>query len=299
MPTRSWLCAERNRDHDDDIATTITNQQSEKNIMSNLNYTILDFADASLNKTAVVIAGEQDAVIVDAAFTRADAHRIVANVLDAGKTPKAVFITAGDPDFYFGAEVIAQAFPEVKFMAPADVIEHITASYEGKLEAWAHLGANLPTRLVEIEAFEGDYDLEGHTLQLRRVAEGLGDRAWHIWDAESRAAVGGILLFDGLHVWTADTSSPQARQTWLAALDELESLNPQYVAAGHRAAGSPTDQSAIKHTRDYLRFFETALAESADAAEAEQKLLARYPDAGMQLAANLGTKVAKGEMAWG
>lgn len=58
-------------------------------------------------------------------------------------------ITAGDPDFYFGAEVIAEAFPEARFLAPDDVIEHIKDTYEKKLLAWAHLGA-LPSRLITI-----------------------------------------------------------------------------------------------------------------------------------------------------
>ena len=35
------------------------------------------------------------------------------------------------------------------------------------------------------------------------------------------------------------------------------------------------------------------------AAQAEAALVATYPDAGLQIAAGLGTKVAKGEMTWG
>ena len=96
------------------------------------------------------MTGETEALLVDAGFTRADGHRIVAEILDSGRTLTRVVITAGDPDFYFGAEVIADAFPEATFAAPADVIEHIDHSYVGKLAAWAHLGVNLPTRLVEI-----------------------------------------------------------------------------------------------------------------------------------------------------
>lgn len=267
--------------------------------MSELTYTIIDLADASLNKTAVIISGEQQAVVVDAGFTRADGHRIVAALLDAGTQPTAVFVTAGDPDFYFGAEVIADAFPTVRFLAPADVATHIRETYAGKLDAWALLGANLPTRLVALEDFEGDYDLEGHTLELRRIADGLGDRGWHLWDAQQRASVGGILLFEGLHVWTADTGTVEARAAWLAALDALEALHPSYVVAGHRVAGSPTDLTAIDYTREYLRFFEKTIAESADAAAAEKALLAQYPDAGMLVAVGLGTKVATGELAWG
>ncbi|AJT42027.1 MBL fold metallo-hydrolase [Psychromicrobium lacuslunae] len=268
--------------------------------MSTLEYTVLDFADSSLNKTSVLVTGEHDALVVDAAFTRADGHRIVAAVLDSGKTLRTVLVTAGDPDFYFGAEVIADAFPSAQFVAPADVIEHIQHSYQGKLAAWAHLGANLPTRLVEIQTWQGDaLELEGVQLELRQASELLADRSWYLFEQQSKSLLGGVLLFGGLHVWTADTATPELRAEWVRVLDELEALNPEFVVAGHRLAGSETDQTAIRHTRDYLRFFEKTIAESADAAAAEQTLLAAYPSAGLTVAANLGTKVAKGEMAWG
>lgn len=267
--------------------------------MNDLTYTVLDSADTSLNKTSVLITGETDAVVVDAAFTRADGHRIVADVLDSGKTLQAVLVTAGDPDFYFGAEVIADAFPGVRFLAPADVNEHIQHSYAGKLTAWAHLGANLPTRLVELDQFEGTLTLEGRGLELRRASAELGDRAWFVFEPQARALVGGVLLFQGLHVWTADSGTTAKRDAWLAALDALEALDPTFVVSGHRVAGSPTDLSAIRHTGEYLRVFERAVAEAPDAASAEQALLAAYPSAGLKVAASLGTKVAKGEMSWG
>ncbi len=67
----------------------------------------------------------------------------------------------------------------------------------------------------------------------------------------------------------------------------------------HRLAGAPTDLTAITHTRDYLELFEKTIVSSATAADAEAALLAAYPDAALQIAAGLGTRVAKGEMAWG
>lgn len=266
--------------------------------MSELSFTILDASDASLNKTAVLITGPTEAVVVDAAFTRADAHRIVAAVLDSGKTLTAVLVTAGDPDFSFGAEVLADAFPDARLLAPADVIEHIDHSYEGKLAAWAHLGQNLPTRKVRLTPFEGSLTVDGEELQLTHVSEELGDRGWVVLAPSAHAIVGGVLLFEGLHVWTADSATPASRQAWLEALDRLDALQPTFVAAGHRTAGAPTDTTAIEHTREYLRRFEEIVTDAPTAEDAEQQLLATYPDAGMRLAASLGTKVAKGELTW-
>jgi len=268
--------------------------------MPNLTYTVLDAADSSLNKTSVVVTGETEALVVDAAFTRADGHRIVAAVLDSGKHLSTVVVTAGDPDFYFGAEVIADAFPDATFLAPADVVEHIGHSYEAKLQAWAHLGPNLPTRLVDLAVLaEPILSVDGTTIDVRRGSDQLGDRAWYLFEPASRSLLGGVLLFEGLHVWTADSATPELRREWIRVLDDLEALDPSYVVAGHRLAGAPTDHTAITHTRDYLELFEKILGASGDAAEGEASLLAAYPDAGLRIAASLGTKVAKGEMTWG
>ncbi|MEU4250191.1 MBL fold metallo-hydrolase [Amycolatopsis sp. NPDC026612] len=268
--------------------------------MSSLSYRIIDAADTSLNKTSVLVTGETEAVVVDAAFTRADGHRITAALLDSGKRLTTVLVTAGDPDFYFGAEVIADAFPEAVFLAPADVIEHIRDTYEKKLAAWAHLGANLPTRLVDIAPLPtSSVAVDGVEIEVRRAGTALGDRSWYLFEPGERALFGGVLLFEGLHVWTADAASTDQRAEWLRVLDELEALEPTFVAAGHRVAGAPTDSTAIRHTREYLRFFEKTVADATDAAAAEETLLAAYPDAGLKIAASLGTKVAKGELTWG
>lgn len=268
--------------------------------MSPLSYTVIDTADASLNKTSVLVSGETEAIVVDAAFTRADGHRIAAELLDSGKRLTTVIVTAGDPDFYFGAEVIADAFPDATFLAPADVIDHIEHSYAGKLQAWAHLGSNLPTRLVEFAVLtEPTVPVDGTPIEVRRGSELLGDRAWYLFEPDSRSLIGGVLLFEGLHVWTADSATPELRAEWIRVLDELEALDPAFVVAGHRIAGGPTDLTAITQTRAYLEQFEQIISESANAADAEASLLAAYPHAGLKIAASLGTKVAKGEMAWG
>lgn len=268
--------------------------------MTQLDHTVIDSAPESLNKSSVLVTGDTEAIVVDAGFTRADGHRIAAAVLDSGKTLTRVVITAGDPDFYFGAEVLADAFPQASFVAPADVIEHIHHSYEGKLKAWAHLGTNLPTRPVEItELTETVLTVDGIPLEVRRGSDLLGDRAWYLFDPASRSLLGGVLLFEGLHVWTADSATPELRAEWVRVLDDLEALGPTFIVAGHRVAGAPTDLAAITHTRDYLRFFEQVISASATAQDAEATLLAAYPDAGLVIAASLGTKVAKGELTWG
>ena len=54
----------------------------------------------------MLVSGKTDAVLLDTGFTRADALRIAAMVLDSKKTLKTIYISQADPDFYFGIEVI-------------------------------------------------------------------------------------------------------------------------------------------------------------------------------------------------
>jgi glyoxylase-like metal-dependent hydrolase (beta-lactamase superfamily II) len=267
--------------------------------MAALAFTILDldFPAGTKSKTATLVTGESEALLVDAGFTRADGHRLAAAVLDSGKTLRTVYISHGDPDYYFGAEVLADAFPEARFVATAPVIEHIEHSYEGKLKAWASSGVNLPTRLIDLDVLDGDLELEGHRFELKGGAPGLADRHY-LWQAEERAVLGGVLVFSGQHVWTADTDA-DARAVWRGLLDEIEALDPALVVPGHRAPAAPATVEAVHYTRDYLNEFEEVVANAADGAAVTDELVKRHPDAQLLVAAQIGGKVAKGEMSWG
>ena len=258
----------------------------------------LDFPVGSKNKTATLITGEREALLVDAGFTRADGHRLVAEVLDSGKALTKVFISHADPDFYWGAEVIADAFPDAELVATPLVIEHIRDAYEGKLKAWEAVGANRPTRLVELAPLTGDIIFEGHRFELRGGHQTIPDRHY-LWQAEHRAIVGGVLLF---RTSTSGSPTPPPRSNappGSPCSTRWRPWTPQLVVPGHRLPDAPADVSAIGYTRDYLIAFEEILATAPDGAALTEALVARYPDAGMLIAAQIGPKVAKGEMTWG
>ncbi|MED7952787.1 MBL fold metallo-hydrolase [Streptomyces sp. BE303] len=267
--------------------------------MSALDFEIIDSPDSSLNKTSVLVTGPSDALLVDAGFTRSDGRRLAERVKATGKRLTTVFVSHGDPDFYFGAQEVQDVFPEARFLASALTVEHIDETFDTKLAAWEHLGPELPTRLVRPEVLHNDeLVFEGHRFELRGADFHLPDRHY-LWQHHHRAVLGGVLLFQGLHVWTADTPTPEQRAAWIGLLDDMAVLEPEFVAAGHRTAGSPTDTGPIDHTRDYLRAFETEVGRAPDAASAKEALERRFPELGMTLAVDLGTKVAKGEMTWG
>jgi hypothetical protein len=108
-----------------------------------------------------------------------------------------------------------------------------------------------------------------------------------------------VLLFQQEHVWVADTPAPKDRSAWIDLLDQMAALDPRLVVPGHRLPGTPADASAITATRDYLLAFEEELGKAADGTALTAALVQRYPDNGMQIAAQIGAKVATGEMKWG
>ena len=113
------------------------------------------------------------------------------------------------------------------------------------------------------------------------------------------AVFGGVQIFSGVHVWTADTAGAPQRAAWIANLDRIAGRQPRVVVPGHLDPASATDASAIAFTKTYLLAFEEELAKAKDAASLKAAMEARFPNLGMGVALDIGSKVATGEMKWG
>ena len=253
----------------------------------------------SFHANAVVVSGKTEAVVIDSGFTRADALRIAANVLDSGKTLKTIFISNADPDFYFGAEVLKQQFPQAQVLATSAVRAKIAAKLAGKVAFWGpKMGANAPRTPIVPELLSGaTLSVDGETIEVRGASGVLAHRPY-VWIPAIKTIAGNIAVFSNLHVWTADTQQAAERQAWLAQLDEMAALQPVTVVPGHMNAGSALDASAIRYTRDYLQRFELEAGKAKNAAELIAAMQQAYPQAGLGIALEIGAKVNKGEMQW-
>ena len=106
------------------------------------------------------------------------------------------------------------------------------------------------------------------------------------------------MLFSGLHVWTADSQTPQSRQQWLATLDRMAALKPVTVVPGHFQPGAALTPDSIAYTAGYLRAFEAETPKAADSGALIAAMKSAYPGVGLEGALQTGAKVAKGEMKW-
>lgn len=258
-------------------------------------------ADArSFNVNSTLLMGEKEAMVIDAGFTRADALRIAANVLDSGKQLTTIYVSQADPDYYFGVEALKDIFPQADVVTTPAVLAKLAPKVAGKLAFWGpKMGANAPRQPVLPRALEGTtLTLEGHTIEIRGTQGPLAHRPY-AWIPSLKAIAGTIGVFGNMHVWTADTPTPAERAAWLAQLDEMSALQPALVIPGHMKAGSPVDASAIAFTRDYLQTFEKSLAASTSSATLIGAMQQAYPqlsEGAMSL--DIGAKVNTGEMKW-
>ncbi|KRC82903.1 MBL fold metallo-hydrolase [Sphingomonas sp. Root241] len=252
-------------------------------------------------RAPVLLSGTKEAILVDGGFSLPDGLAVAEAIKASGKTLTTIYISQSDPDYYFSLGPIRTAFPSARVIAASATITAIKASAEKKLAVWRpQLKENGPQRLADIvipEAFDGaTLSLDGHRIDIV-PAEGLENRRY-LWVPSLDAVFGGVLIFSGLHVWTADTATSQARVAWIRTLDAIVARKPRIVVPGHMAVNSSIDASAVAYTRDYLVAFDKELARAADSAALIAAMTKRYPNAGLPAALQIGAKVAKGEMKW-
>ena len=257
-------------------------------------------ADAkSFHVNAVLVSGKSEAIVIDSGFTRADALRVAANVLDSGKTLKTIFISNADPDYYFGAEVLKSLFPQAQVLTTPAVREKIQAKLAGKVAFWApKMGTNAPQKPIVPDLLQGTtLSLDGESIEVRGTTGELAHRPY-LWLPSIKTIAGNVAITANLHVWTADTRKASERKAWLAQLDEIEALQPTVVVPGHMAAGTSLDVGTIRYTREYLLRFDSEAAKTKTAAELIEAMKNAYPHAGKLIALDIGAKVNKGEMNW-
>lgn len=264
---------------------------------------VLRTSAGSLYANVALIEGEKDAVLVDAPFTRADAYRTVAMVLDSGKHLTTIFVTHDHPDHFFAMEVLQDAFPDAKIVAHPVVAADIWRSLPFKVKRWGPLlGANGPRHPTAPAALEGDtIMLEGKELKVIGPVQGDHVHATALWAPSIKALFAGDLVYNQMYLWMGEHDAA-AIAGWGKALYQLAALEPVMVVPGHSKPGLPNDASGLDFSRKYIAEWPKLVAASKDSAELRARVQKAFPDAvdvlGDFLLGN-SSKVAKGEQpAW-
>lgn len=243
-----------------------------------LSLEVVTSSPGSLNANFTLIQGEQEAVLVDVPFLRSDAYRLVADILDSGKTLTTIVVTHAHPDHYFTLDVLRDAFPNARAIAAPAVVADVWTSFPARLAFWQPLiGANAPRYPMIPMAFEDTgFDLEGHRIEILGPMTGDAPNSTAVYVPDLKAVIAGDIVFNQVHVYAGGKAE---RAAWVQTLDRLLAMNPEIVVAGHTKGNLPNTRAGLEYTRNYLLRFERAIAEADDAAELMAIMRREYPDA--------------------
>lgn len=240
---------------------------------------VLRTSAGSLYANIALIKGEKKAVLVDAPFTMADAHRVVAMVLDSGKELETIFVTHDHPDHFFAMEVLTQAFPDAKVVAHPVVVGDIWRSLPYKVKRWSPmLGANGPKTPTAPAALESDtFMLEGHEMKVLGPMQGDHVHATALYAPSIHALFAGDLLYNEMYLWFGEHGRKEIA-AWGKSIDELAALDPQIVVAGHSKPGLPNDPSSLAYSRGYIDFWLKESKRAKNSEELRARVKEAYPD---------------------
>ncbi len=247
--------------------------------------------------SSVLVSGAKDAILVDAQFGKGQAEQLVQKIRASGKHLTTIYISHGDPDYYFGLDTLTAAFPDAKVLAPQPVVDHINATVAAKLAFWGpKMGADKPAKTIVPQVLQGaSLSLEGQQLEVIGLDGPQPDRSF-VWIPSIKAVVGGVVVSENIHLWMADTQNAKSHKDWLATLQRIENLKPRTVVPGHYL-GTPTLESVV-FTSGYIQAFDDEAHKAKNSAELIAAMKKRYPTLADESSLELSAKVAKGEMKW-
>ncbi|MBY7731327.1 MBL fold metallo-hydrolase [Vibrio splendidus] len=249
--------------------------------------------------SSVLVSGEKEVVLFDAQFSVADGKKLVDKIKETGKELSMVYISSGDPDFYFGLEPIVEAFPNVEVVASEAIVAHIKRTKDAKLEYWGPiLEDNAPSKVIVPTVLNDTrLDIEGETIEVREI----NTHQAYLWVPSEKTVFGGVSVYSGVHVWMADAASKSIRGQWTQSLERMKALEPEVVIPGHYLGEMPTSTDGVQFTLDYVADIEAALVStskstSVDISDYMKKAYPQFKATEGDL--ELGAKVLSGEMEW-
>ena len=239
---------------------------------------------------SVVIEGVHEVMLVDAQLTKTNAERVLQAIRETHKPLSLIYITHEHADHFLGLEVFRGAYPSVRVIATSAVVTRINQVYQEKIDKWKQLlGSSATTHVVPVEPFDGNtITFESSRIEVLKHIQGDTGENTMLWIPGQRILIGGDVVFDNMHVYTAETDS-QARGKWLNSLNTIRALQPSVVIPGHSKSGAQLDAStAVDFTETYLRMFEEELNRAKGPDDLIKAMKARLPSADLFLAIERG-----------
>jgi glyoxylase-like metal-dependent hydrolase (beta-lactamase superfamily II) len=246
-----------------------------------------------------LIEGPTEVMLVDAQFEKDDATALVEMIQATGKPLTTVFISHKDPDFYFGLDTIRAAYPEVKILATPETVNGIEKTIQLKYDFWGPiLKEKAPSDLIVPEVLQGDsLTVDGEKIQVIGL-DGHDPLHTYLWVPGEKTMLGGVVLYENVHVWMADNQTLESRDHWRVTLDQISTLGAERIIPGHVMGSSREDESIIDFTRGYIAAFEAAAEAAQSSGDLVANMQAAYPEFDNTGDLQLSAQVFTGERSW-
>lgn len=266
-----------------------------------LTYQVIRVSDQSFAANIVLLKGKEKAILIDAPYTRADAHRVVAAILESGRELESIYVTHDHPDHYYSAEVIRQAFPNARYVSHPAVVKAIWRSLPFKQARWAKvLGTNGPQMPSAPAPLEGDtLHLEGHEVKILGPMQGDHHANTAIWVPSMRALFPSDMVHNQVVLWFVEHDAAQIA-AYRQSIEALAKLDPKIVVSGHDQPGLPHDATSIRFTLDYIDAWQANAKKAKNSAELVTMMKRAFPNAidpNGDFSLITGAKVTMGEEA--
>lgn len=231
--------------------------------------------------TVTLLWGEHEAVLVDTFLSDAQTTEIADWIESKGRILRTIYLTHAHPDHFFGLTLLLKRFPEARAVARQNVVAamRLQSSAEVVEDNWKHrFPGQVPDCLTAAEALDSArFEIEGHEFCVIDYGHTDTDDTTGLHVPSLDLVIAGDAVYNATHPFLVETTNV-GRRSWLAALDQIEALNPKPVVVGHGPLVPDNSPAHIEATRRYLQDFDRLDQKTKTARELYDDMLALYPN---------------------
>lgn len=256
--------------------------------------------------TFTLITTPNEAVLVDTPTVKSRVEPVAAWIAEIieHRTLSTIYITHGHGDHFFGAGFIQEQFPNAVIRATNGTYTHMLeqlapALWDGLwVPTFPELAQDGPPDLqVEIlPAGAEHFTVEGHEFRAVEVAGGDTASSTVLHVPDLRLVVGGDVVYGNIYQYLAENTTPQLRQGWIDALDQIAALKPKHVVPSHRQSTDDFGLEHLKTTQEYIRTWSKLDAATKTWQELEAAVTKAYPKRIGNFILRISELVTKGDL---
>ena len=232
-------------------------------------------------KTATLIFGTRDAVLVDALQTIREATALADWIELHDRRLTTIYITHGHGDHFLGLPVLLERFPSARTVATAGTVELMRRNTDSKIldadfRKW--FPGQQSDRIVLAEPLDStQFELEGRPLVVVETGHTDASHSTSLHVPDLDLIVSGDVAYNHCHMFVGQTTV-ESREEWIAALDRLAALHPAAVVTGHKDPTQGNPPSVLEESRDYLAFYGKQRKAGLNDQQLFDAMVTRYPD---------------------